>query len=41
MTDLAVATVKADSAGAVKQLADDVVLFGDILKELKMGRYAN
>ena len=40
MSDLAVATVRADAAGARKQLEADVKTFGDILKSLKMGRYA-
>ncbi|MCC7271867.1 MAG: tripartite tricarboxylate transporter substrate binding protein [Alphaproteobacteria bacterium] len=40
MTDLAVATVRADAAGARKQLDDDLETFGDILRALKMGRYA-
>ena len=40
MTDLAVATLRADAAGARQQLEADVKTFGDILRGLKMGRYA-
>lgn len=40
MKDLAMATVKADSAGARKALEEDLKSFGELLQSLKMGRYA-
>lgn len=40
MKDLAMATVKADSARARKALEEDLKSFGELLQSLKMGRYA-
>ena len=40
MKDLAMATVKADAAGARKALDEDLKGFGELLQSLKMGRYA-
>lgn len=40
MKDLAVATVKADAAGARKALEEDLKGFGELMQSMKMGRYA-
>lgn len=40
MTELAVATLKGDSAAARKALTEDIQAFGDLMKAMKMGRYA-
>jgi tripartite-type tricarboxylate transporter receptor subunit TctC len=41
MLDLAMGTLRGDAAAARKALDDDFASFGGLIKELKLGRYAN